>query len=322
MPLPFLIPIAIVLVAASGTGVAAGVDGVDKVSKAHGRQKISRTRHRQAVADFETTRRRADRRVGQYGEFQLRVQRDTLGGFITWLEANERKVKRLDGAKVDGVEVDVPSLPKMKAQVLEGQNLLAGSVSAVVTGIAARQAALVGVRSAATAGTGAAISGLYGAAAESAILAWLGGGTLAAGGGGVALGGTMLTGFGVAPALLLTGLTLNAEGSKALTKARKTEAEATVAIALLERDGQLLLRVMRRVQEMDEVLTGLNDRARASLAHLSAEDFDPEQHVERFMETAQLMRALREVLNTPILNANGDVSSASKSLVIKHKSSN
>lgn len=45
-----------------------------------------------------------------------------------------------------------------------------------------------------TAGTGAAISSLSGAAANSAALAWLGGGTLAAGGGGMALGAIVVSG--------------------------------------------------------------------------------------------------------------------------------
>lgn len=45
-----------------------------------------------------------------------------------------------------------------------------------------------------TAGTGSAIASLSGAAATNASLAWLGGGSLAAGGGGVALGSAVVTG--------------------------------------------------------------------------------------------------------------------------------
>lgn len=48
-----------------------------------------------------------------------------------------------------------------------------------------------------TAGTGVAISGLSGAAANSAALAWLGGGTVASGGGGMAAGAAVLTGGAV-----------------------------------------------------------------------------------------------------------------------------
>lgn len=45
-----------------------------------------------------------------------------------------------------------------------------------------------------TASAGAAIGGLSGAAATNAVLAWFGGGALAAGGGGMALGGLVLGG--------------------------------------------------------------------------------------------------------------------------------
>ena len=132
------------------------------------------------------------------------------------------------------------------------------------------------------------------------------------------MGGLMLTGFGAAPALLLTGLTLNAEGEKAMTKARKVEADVNVDIAKMDLQQELLTRVMRRVEELDDVLTGLNERALKELACLSALDFDPETHVDAFISTAVLMRSLREVLNAPILGADGDVSAESETVVIKH----
>lgn len=318
MPLPFLIPIALLLIGAGGTGVVAGVDGASKLNDAHNRIDKAKKRHNKACGDLASMRDKVDGRVGEYGQFQLEVQRDTLGAFATWLELNEHKVKRLEGAVVDGVEIQVPSLPELQQQVIHADNLLAGTVTSVLTGVAARQAALMGVRWAATAGTGAAISGLSGAAAQSATLAWLGGGTLAAGGGGVALGGLMLTGFGAAPALLLTGLKLNSEGEKALTQARKAEAEVAIDVAKMELQEQLLTRIMRRVKELHEVLSELNERALKELACLDALDFDPDVHVEAFMSTAMLMRSLREVLNAPILNTDGDVSDESATVVIKY----
>lgn len=318
MPLPFLIPIAMCLFAAGGAGVVAGVDGANKLNNANNLMNDAKRRHKKANDELSGMRDKADARIGEYGCFQLQVQCDTLGAFATWLEENEQKVKRLDGAVVDGVEIQVPNLPELQQQVVQAENLLTGTVTSVITGIAARQAALMGVRWAATAGTGAAISGLSGAAAQSATLAWLGGGTLAAGGGGVAMGGLMLTGFGAAPALLLTGLTLNAEGEKAMTKARKVEADVNVDIAKMDLQQELLTRVMRRVEELDDVLTGLNERALKELACLSALDFDPETHVDAFISTAVLMRSLREVLNAPILGADGDVSAESETVVIKY----
>jgi hypothetical protein len=71
------------------------------------------------------------------------------------------------------------------------------------------------------AGTGTAISSLSGAAAHSAALAWLGGGSLAAGGGGMALGGAILTGLTAAPALAVIGCTIAGKGSRELERAIK-----------------------------------------------------------------------------------------------------
>ena len=62
-----------------------------------------------------------------------------------------------------------------------------------------------------TASTGTAISALTGAAAESAALAWLGGGALTAGGGGIAAGNALLAmagpvGWTIAGATLLSSI--------------------------------------------------------------------------------------------------------------------
>ena len=72
------------------------------------------------------------------------------------------------------------------------------NLKAVASGTAAGATAAAGtasvVAAVGTASTGTAISTLSGAAATKATLAWLGGGSLAAGGGGMALGAALLTG--------------------------------------------------------------------------------------------------------------------------------
>jgi hypothetical protein len=319
MPLP-LIPVIIVLVAAGGTGVGAGADGVRRMSIARSRCREADRRRAQAVGELEEAWGRAQDRARVYGTLQLQVQRDTIGAFARWLEANQRKVRRLEGQIVDGIEVQPINLPQLQVQAREAQHLLSGGVSAALAGLAARQAALAGVRVAATAGTGAAISGLSGAAANSATLAWLGGGTLASGGGGMAAGTSMLTGVGVAPALLITGLSLNAQGHRALTRARQLEADTAVEIAQLYAKQELLERLGRRVDELREILMELDERAKASLAQLVVLDFDPDRHVRVFMRTAQLIQALREILSTPVLADDGSTSPESHQIVIKYSS--
>lgn len=119
-------------------------------------------------------------------------------------------------------------------------NMALGSVGALaggaLVGAGAGTAAYLAVGAFATASTGAAISGLSGAAATSATLAWLGGGSIAAGGGGVAAGVTALTWIVAAPvALAMLGFAewwgrgRRAEQERAAL--RLAEAEAALAAA-------------------------------------------------------------------------------------------
>lgn len=84
-----------------------------------------------------------------------------------------------------------------------------------------------------TASTGTAISALSGAAATSASLAWLGGGTLAAGGGGMAAGNAFLAlagpvGWSISGATLLASVALFANKKMKLSKEKKEEIEAVL----------------------------------------------------------------------------------------------
>ena len=78
-----------------------------------------------------------------------------------------------------------------------------------------------------TASTGAAISGLAGIAARNATLAWLGGGSLASGGGGMAAGMASLAGIALAPLAIIPPIV-------AWTKAVKQSNRIDEAIAEMD----------------------------------------------------------------------------------------
>lgn len=113
-----------------------------------------------------------------------------------------------------------------------------------------------------TASTGTAISTLSGAAATNAALAWLGGGTLAAGGGGVAAGNALLAlsgpiGWTIAGATLLSSILLFTSKKMKLNKQKNEEIEAIKrnTEAVLEMDAGISL----ILTETSEVRVGLND---------------------------------------------------------------
>ena len=319
MPLP-LIPVAIGLAIAGSGGVAFGGHGVSRMVGARKKVAENQERFDAELARFLEEESRIGADAAEYGKLQLEVQATTLGAWLQWLEANERKVRRLDREYVDGVRVEVPDIPALRLRVANAADLLAGGVSAAMAAVATQQAALFGVRSLAVAGTGAAISGLSGAAAESATLAWLGGGTLAAGGGGVAAGTAMLTGFAIAPALLIGGITLSIQGQKAWTQALEHEADVDTACEQMHARAELFDQLRTRMDELRSVLGAVDTRAMASLARLQQLDFDPDQHAAQFQETALLMRAVGEILSTPLLDGEGQLTPESLIVLRRYQS--
>ena len=182
----------------------------------------------------------------------------------------------------------------------------------------------MGVTAAATsfgvASTGAAISGLSGVAAESAALAFLGGGSLAAGGGGMALGALALNAAIMGPALLVGGFVTKSQGTRAVTKAEAYGAKVAVAIAELDETDARLDAVDTRVGEVSDLLSKLTERSINALDLLESEPFDPKAHAARFQQAITLAMAVRDVASAPIIDpASGEPSKSSANLTIKYR---
>ena len=119
------------------------------------------------------------------------------------------------------------------------------------------------------ASTGTAISGLSGAAATNATLAWLGGGSLASGGLGMA-GGTAVLGSVVAgPVLLVMGYLAAGKSEEALTQALTHSAEIDKAVEQLVSMSVALDAIDTRTQELAWVLQTLDDRFQAAANRVS-----------------------------------------------------
>ena len=77
-----------------------------------------------------------ERAARQYGEFQIRVHKETVGQFADWLERNEHLVQRLNLNKVDGVRIRVPNMPKYVAGI---ENVTTGAIG-LASGVGAQTA--------------------------------------------------------------------------------------------------------------------------------------------------------------------------------------
>ncbi|MBK9248794.1 MAG: hypothetical protein IPM69_11920 [Ignavibacteria bacterium] len=171
----------------------------------------------------------------------------------------------------------------------------------------------------ATASTGTAISTLSGAAATNAVLAWLGGGTVAAGYGGMAVGATVLTAAtwtvtgGLA--VLTAGLIASAHYSKKLTEAKEYEKNVDIKIGEMEKSWIVMDGIKKSIDELKGVTQELTERSIKELKYLTPliPDFDLTDiyYKEVFQKNGLIVKSIGELAKTALFNEDGNLSESS-----------
>ncbi len=232
-------------------------------------------------------------------------------------------------ARLRNVELsDLPTItavPELKAmdvklravgiKAVEGLAALAGGGAA---GAAAGGLTFAAVGAFAAASTGTAISALSGAAATSATLAWLGGGSLAAGGFGVAGGTAVLAGVVAAPVLIAAYGFLWWKGEDAYqdqvkVKQQLVEARSDLVVQVAKVDA-----AVQRIKDTARVVRSLGACGRPRLQKLtdlidSNDDYATYSPAQRALvaELAGIATALAAVIACPVIDDNGLVTSLS-----------
>jgi hypothetical protein len=296
-----LIPLALIVggTATGGGGLVTGVSGAGKLKTARDRAAAAKARYDLAL---DRTRRAVDdtnTRVKRYGTEQEDAHRRVVSRMAEFIRRNQRQVEESAARLLDGVEVEISEVPGYGGTMGAGIDWARGVARAGATGAAAYAGIPSAVGALGTASTGTAIGTLSGAARASATLAWLGGGSLASGGGGIALGVTALNVVSVGPTLLIGGLTLNRQGEKALTRAAAYVSEVNTAVARQAAFRSQLLAVDRRIVELSRLLERLVARAERGLDDLESERFDANLHAGRFQTAMRYVIAVRDLVRTP-----------------------
>ncbi len=306
----FIIPIILGAAAllTSGAGVAVGVGGVSKMKEAKELKKAAQERCESKQKSVENTFQVTQELAEEYGQIQIQVKLQTIGRFLAFIERFGQKASQSDMEFSKGFEGVSPQwIQEYEAAALEANRFRPGGAAAVGAAYAVNQGTVALVGLFGTASTGTAISGLSGAAAWNATLAWLGGGSLAAGGGGMALGTLVLGGITVAPALMLGGFALGGKGEKDLTEAHRYAAQVNTEIAKLDALEDFHGQIQRRTTELKDLVETLNDRAINGLAALESKPFVRERDAVRFQQVALLTKALAEIMKIPILDTEGNL---------------
>ncbi|ORI19655.1 hypothetical protein [Rhodococcus sp. 1168] len=320
MVLP-LIPVVIIAVGAltGSGGLALGGKGALDIKNATDRMTRDRRRYDLRFAHCERKIADTNELLVGWGREQEKAIETVVIPFADFLRKNAKQVRESEKLLADGLDVSSEPVVGLDGLRTHPWEWVGGVAAAAALGGGANVAAIAAVTSFGAASTGAAISGLSGAAAQSATMAWLGGGALSAGGGGVALGATALNFVTLGPALLVGGLVVGGQGKKAKTQALKKQAEIDIAIAELEATSVLLAAILDRVAELRSILQRLTADAMTALDTLESEPFLPREHARRFQSTFMLVKAVCEVAAAPVLDADGDLSTESTTLTVKYR---
>ena len=244
MALPLIL--VAVAVAAGAKGATDGVQGGVKIKKASDTMKVAKEKQETAIALFKSVNESTVSLMDKVGETEMKIL-DTFDDFSNLIEKMQGRPK-FEKIEKAGVVIEEYKAEELK-NVSAGAGLLlgglGGSAAGTAGGFAAAGATTSAVMALGTASTGTAIGSLSGVAATNATLAALGGGAVAAGGGGMALGTMVLGGATLGIGLLVGGIIFNKTGEhlsqkadEALEQANKTEKEVNNIVAYLEELSQ------------------------------------------------------------------------------------
>lgn len=325
MPIPLLF---------IGLGAATAIVGTGKTIKAGFDQKDARETNElaQDIIDRQTERTNIYRKnsgaaVTALGEKKIWILENSVKPFIQLFE----KIHNVDftdstGLKeLQNMKIDKESFEKLKGMQNMAASLAGGMVSGAAIGAATAFGAYGAAMTFASASTGTAIATLSGAAATNATLAFLGGGSLAAGGLGMAGGTAVLGGLVAGPALAVMGFIVGAKASanreeaySNLAKAKKFAEEMKAAQTLckgIRMRAAMFDRLLMRLDGIFEPLICsmediINTRGTNYMEYSDTE----KQTIGAAMSLAG---AIKAVLDTPILTEDGALTEESEKTGLK-----
>lgn len=295
MALPFILAGAALL--AGGIGVKKGIDAKEDFDRAERIGRRAKRNHEDAIESLESEREKTNQSFQDLGRLKVSIFSDQIKYLV-----DEIKKRKKAKSKMTGFEqmVEELNLPQMEKMVLGSLDIEKGLASGAASGALMGLGAYGSVGMLASASTGTAIASLSGAAATNATLAWLGGGSLAAGGFGMAGGMVVLGGLVAGPAIAITGFVMASKAEEALTKARDYESEVDQAIEKINSMEIVLKGLQANAWEMSMTLTKI-----AKYFDECKPDVESNEQgaFERLLKCGS---ALKSVLDTPIMEKNGE----------------
>jgi len=311
MPIPFII--GGLALAAAGTGIKKGFDANSKNSQAKEIVEDAQERFEYAQERLEEERVRLNNELKEFAELKLSVFTTEINTLVSLVKQCKDASSKFNSENINFTAEEIKELESSVSSSLE---ISAGLGKGVASGALTAMGAYGSVGMLATASTGTAIGGLSGVAATNATLAWLGGGSLAAGGGGMALGTAVLGGMVAGPLIAVTGFVMDSKAEKNLTEAYEYESEIDVGIEKIDYSIEEYNAIYKYIDELSMVIHEFKERF--NMVHKQLNNVDLKSKAKRFFgmtkiceekEFEQLMvigKNLKIVLDIPLMDKDGN----------------
>ncbi len=299
--LPVLIP---VIAVTTLYGAKKGYDAKEKMDRAERIVKRAKRKIKEKETYLRSEGDRLNAYLDDFARYKLNIFTVHIKNMVELIkECKSKASSELDNDKAVFTPEEVKELESSVDTALEiSSGLAKGAASGVLTAFGAYSS--VGLL--ASASTGTAIATLSGAAATNATLAWLGGGSLAAGGFGVAGGMVMLGGIVAGPAIAVTGLVMDSKAEESLTDAKKFSAEADIAAEKIDDTVEKFEVIKKRADELQNVIKNITARFVQKFEELrqGGNICVQESKIESIL---LLGKSLKDALSIPILAEDGNL---------------
>lgn len=221
-------------------------------------------RRRGALENLDGKRQVTGGQLEELGKKKTQIMAATIQRFVD-LCSRVRNIESKLIVQGENLSISTDKLSEWSHESGIAMQLVEGGFKGLAAGALMGIGASSLAASIGTASTGTAIATLSGAAATNATLAWLGGGSLAAGGFGIAGGTALLGGIGVAPMLLFTGMKAKSAAEHKLTSATEYESNILAEISNIEGVILGLELIQQRIDEISEVISNVDKCMTASM---------------------------------------------------------
>lgn len=323
MPLPLLF---------IGAAAVSGVFGVGKSIKAGVDQKDASDTNdyadrivKKASKKIDTCRKNCGSALDNLGSCKIQILDESIKPFINEFE----KLNHVDFSESQGLNelhklvLDKKDFKELKQLQSVATSMVGGIASGAVAGALTAFGAYGAAGALATASTGTAIASLSGAAATNATLAFFGGGSLATGGLGMAGGSAVLGGLVAGPAIAVLGVVLGAKASANKDEAYSNLAKAKEFKEEMDTAATLCMGIRKRSNMFRRFLFSLNSVFEPLVYEMTetieskGTDFRTYSLEEKKIvaQAVAMAGAIKAVLDTPILNDKGNLTSESEKIV-------